>query len=272
MRVLKLLTIALALFSITACSSSEKPQVEQQKTAEMLYQQATAAMNNEEYKVATRLFDEIERQHPYSELAIKSQLMSALSSYNDGRYDDSTITLDKFIQLHPGNNQIDYAYYMIALNYYDQITDVSRDQNMTLQSLNALNTLINRFPKSQYRKDALIKRDLVTDHLAGKEMEIGRYYINRGHINAAINRFKAVIDNYQTTTHTAEALHRLVESYMSLGLKHEAMRIASVLGHNYPGSKWYERTYQLMDNSMRQKLIDERSSWNRTIDSIFKPE
>lgn len=273
MRFIKILSTAFILLSLTACgTSSEAPKVEKEQSAEELYKNATIAMQNEEYKKASRLFDEIERQHPYSELASKAQIMSALASYDDGRYDDSTITLDKFIQLHPGHEQIDYAYYLVALNYYDQITDVSRDQDMTLQAMRAFNTLINRFPNSKYRKDALIKRDLVNDHLAGKEMEIGRYYLNRGYVNASINRFKAVVDNYQTTTHVAEALHRLVECYMTLGIKSEAMRIASVLGHNYPGSKWYKRTYQLMDDDMRQKLLDDRSSWDRTIESIFKPE
>ena len=147
-----------------------------------------------------------------------------------------------------------------------------RDQDMTLMALDSLQTLISRFPKSEYRRDAELKLDLTMDHLAGKEMEIGRYYINRGHINAAINRFRAVVKDYQTTTHVAEALHRLVESYMILGLKDQARDIAAILGHNYPGSIWYQRSYDLLDEQSRQQLIERRDFIDRTVDSIFKPD
>ncbi|MEM7651344.1 MAG: outer membrane protein assembly factor BamD, partial [Pseudomonadota bacterium] len=136
----------------------------------------------------------------------------------------------------------------------------------------ALETLISRFPDSKYARDATLKRDLTYDHLAGKEMEIGRYYLNRGHINAAINRFRVVIEKYQTTTHTAEALHRLVEAYLTLGLGYEAKQVAAVLGYNYPGSKWYERSFALLDDEARQEILDERGFVDRTIESIFKPD
>ena len=273
MRLLSLLCMVLSMLALNACASKDKdakPPAE--KTAEELYEGALKALNDDLFKTATQQFEEVERQHPYSELATKAQLMSALSSYYDERYDDAVIALDRFIQLHPGNQQIDYAYYLKALSYYDQITDIRRDQHMTMQALDALNILVQRFPKSEYRREAELKRDLVLDHLAGKEMEIGRYYLNRNHINAAINRFQNVIKEYQTTTHVPEALHRLIECYMTLGLKGEAQRIAVVLGHNYPGSPWYERTYKLMDDKMRAKMLDNRSAIDRTIDSIFKPE
>jgi len=166
--------------------------------------------------------------------------MAAYSYYENKSYNEAIISLDRFIQLHPGNDNIDYAYYLRALSFYEQIVDVRRDQMMTDEALQSFNTLITRFPDSKYSRDASLKRDLTMDHLAGKEMEVGRYYLNRGHVNAALNRFLVVVEDYQTTTHTAEALHRLVEGYLTLGLKQEATRVAAVLGHNYPGSEGYE--------------------------------
>ncbi len=142
----------------------------------------------------------------------------------------------------------------------------------TSEALKALDTLIRRFPDSKYSRDATLKRDLTLDHLAGKEMEIGRYYLNRGYVNAAINRFKEVVEKYQTTTHTAEALHRLVESYITLGLTEEATQVAAVLGYNYPGSKWYERSFELLDEESRQRVLDERGIVDRTIETVFKPD
>lgn len=257
---------------LAACGSSDKKVELEKQTAEYLYNRAQNALNEELYIEATRFFEEVERQHPYSQLATKAQLMGAYSSYLDARYDDAIMALDRFIELHPGNDRIDYAYYLRALCYYDQISDVRRDQDITISALDALETLITRFPKSEYRRDAELKKDLTLDHLAGKEMEIGRYYLNRGHVNAAINRFKAVIEDYQTTTHVAEALHRLVESYMTLGIRSEARRVALVLGYNYPGSRWYKRSYELLDDESLRRIIDERSFVDRTVDSIFKPD
>jgi outer membrane protein assembly factor BamD len=179
--------------------------------------------------------------------------------------------LDRFIELHPGNKDIDYAYYLKALSYYEQISDVARDQEMTSLAMESMDTLIRRFPDSKYSRDATLKKDLTVDHLAGKEMEIGRYYLNRGHINAAINRFLTVVQKYETTTHTAEALHRLVEAYMTLGLPFEATQVAAVLGHNYPGSEWYKRSFELLDENSRKRLVEDRGVFDKTIESIFKP-
>ena len=229
-------------------------------------------MNDERYVEATRYFEEVERQHPYSAWATRAQLMAAYSSYLDQRYDEAVLALDRYIQLHPGASDVDYAYYLKALCFYERISDVRRDQDMTIEAVKGLNALINRFPDSQYTRDAILKRDLTFDHLAGKEMEIGRYYLNRGQVNAAINRFRSVVANFQTTSHVAEALHRLVEAYMTLGLKNEAMQVAAVLGHNYPGSKWYQRSYQLLDDKQRQQIVDERGIVERTIESLLKPD
>lgn len=265
--------ILLCSFVLSACAGRDKDGGPMEKrSAEEIYETALNALKAESYQQATRQFEEVEQQYPYSDLATKAQIMGALASYYDSRYDDAELALDRFIQLHPGNEQIDYAYYLKALCYYDQISDIRRDQGITLQALDALNTLINRFPKSEYRREAELKRDLVLDHLAGKEMEIGRYYLNRGEINAAINRFLTVVKDYQTTTHTAEALHRLVESYMTLGLTEQAKRIAIVLGYNYPGNIWYERSYDLLDEKSRAEILENRGMLDRTIDSLFKPD
>lgn len=272
MRVAVILS-SIALIGLSACSSSSEtaqPQVEE--SVEVLYNRAANALDAKDYKTATRYFEEVERQHPYSQWATQAQLMSAFASYEGQRYDEAIIALDRFIELHPGNKDIDYAHYLKALCYYEQISDVARDQYMTEEALKALETLIVRFPDSKYARDASLKRDLTIDHLAGKEMEIGRYYLNRGHINAAINRFREVIEKYQTTTHTAEALHRLVEAYLTLGLGYEAKQVAAVLGYNYPGSEWYERSFALLDDEARQQILDERGFVDRTIESIFKPD
>ncbi|MCC6598526.1 MAG: outer membrane protein assembly factor BamD [Alphaproteobacteria bacterium] len=255
---------------LAACSSGESKKPEEQPV-EVLYNRASQALDAGQYAEATKYFDEVERQHPYSQWATQAQLMAAYSSYQDQRYDEAILALDRFIELHPGNKDVDYAYYLKALCYYEQISDVRRDQEMTVKSVEALNALINRFPDSKYARDAGLKRDLTNDHLAGKEMEIGRYYLNRGQINAAINRFRTVVEKYQTTTHTAEALHRLVEAYLTLGLTEEATQVAAVLGYNYPGSKWYKSSFDLLDPQSRQRILDGRSFVDRTIDSVFKP-
>lgn len=272
LRACSLLLLLPVTLGITACSSSSKeepPQVEE--SVDVLYNQAARALDENRYKEATRLFEEVERQHPYSQWATQAQLMSAYASYEDQRYEEAIIALDRFIELHPGNKDVDYAHYLKALSYYDQISDVARDQEMTEQALRALDTLVRRFPDSKYARDAALKRDLTFDHLAGKEMEIGRYYLRRNQINAAINRFRVVIENYDTTTHTPEALHRLVEAYLTLGLKNEATQVAAVLGYNYPGSKWYKRSFELLDEQARKQIIDERGLVERTVDTLFKP-
>jgi outer membrane protein assembly factor BamD len=198
--------------------------------------------------------------------------MSAYASYKNGKYDEAEVALDRFIELHPGNKDIDYALYLKALCFYEQIGDVARDQAITKQALDAFDTLIRRFPESRYSRDAGIKRDLTLDHLAGKEMEIGRYYLHRNELNAAVNRFLTVVKDYQTTTHTPEALERLVECYMTLGLRDQATKVAAVLGYNYPGSKWYESAFKLLDDSQRKKVLEHRGWMDRTVDSLFKPD
>jgi outer membrane protein assembly factor BamD len=264
-----------ALIPLSACSSSSdeaSTSLQVEETADTLYNRAAKALDEGNYVAATRDFEEVERQHPYSKWAKQAQLMAAYASYEDQRYDEAIMSLDRFIELHPGSEDIDYAHYLKALSFYEQISDVARDQAMTAQAMTALETLIRRFPDSKYTRDAVLKRDLALDHLAGKEMEIGRYYLNRNHVNASINRFRTVIKKYETTTHTAEALHRLVEAYLTLGLTNEATQIAAVLGYNYPGSTWYERSFKLLTPEERKKILDERGFVDRTVESIFKPD
>lgn len=261
----------LPVLALAACAGGKADKADN-RPVESIYNEAAGALDKKEYDKAATLFEEVERLHPYSQWATQAELMAAFAYYRDGRYDEAVIALDRFIELHPGNKDVDYALYLKALCYYEQISDVARDQALTKEALGALETLVRRFPESRYARDAALKRDLTLDHLAGKEMEIGRYYLNRGDVNAALNRFRTVVKDYQTTMHAPEALHRLVESYMTLGLKGEAVRVAAVLGYNYPGSKWYEDSYKLLDAEQRKQLLESRSWADRTVDSIFKPE
>lgn len=268
----------LSVLNLSACSSDKAEEgvgdivTTSAKPVEDLYNEAASALDNEEFRKAKGLFEEVERQYPYSKWATKAQLMSAYAAYQNDDYDEAILAIDRFIELHPGNEDIDYAYYLKALAYYEQISDVARDQAMTEQSMKAFDALITRFPNSEYVRDSKLKRDLTLDHLAGKEMEIGRYYLNRNQVNAAINRFRAVIKDYQTTTHVPEALHRLTEAYLTLGLRTEATRVAAVLGHNYPGSKWYEDSYKILDEESRKEIMEDRSFIDKTVDSLFKPD
>ena len=233
------------LFLLAACSDS-KNQAYIEKPVDDLYNKAMDALSTESYATAAKTFDQVESQHPYSVWATKSQLMQIYAYYESGKYDEAVIAADRFIQLHPGHRDVAYAYYLKAICYYMQITDVGRDQKLTELALRSLDDVVRRFPDSKYARDAKLKLDFTRDHLAGKEMEIGRYYLKRGEYLAAINRFKRVIDNYQTTTHVPEALERVVECDLALGLTREAKENAAVLGYNYPGSLWYGDAYALL--------------------------
>ena len=224
-----------------------------ERTVEDLYNEAMDALNNEDYDKAAKSFDEVERQHPYSVWATKAQLMAAFSHYEHNKFDDAIVALDRFIQLHPSHKDVAYAYYLKALCYYEQIADVARDQKNTDLAMKTLQEIIDRFPHSRYARDAKLKIDLTRDHLAGKEMTIGRYYERQGQYLAAVNRYRIVIDKYQTTTHVPEALQRLAECYEALGLHDQAVRTASVLGYNYPGNQWYSDAYELVDGKVAAK-------------------
>ena len=272
MRLLHLFCMIVLIGVLPACSTTEDKDKTEEAPVEDLYNRAAAALDAGNEREATKYFEEVERQHPYSQWATQAQLMAAFSSYQGQNYDEAVLSLDRFIELHPGNKDVDYAYYLKALCYYEQISDVQRDQDMTAKAVESFKALQSRFPESRYSRDATLKLDLTNDHLAGKEMEIGRYYLTRGQTNAAINRFRSVIQNYQTTSHTPEALHRLVESYLTLSLTAEATKVAAVLGYNYPGSDWYKRSFDLLDPQSRQKILEDRSFVDKTIDSVFKPD
>ncbi len=239
-----------AVLTVTACQSQRRSQerVYVERPVEQLYSAAAEELDKNDYLAAIELFNEVERQHPYSDWARRASLMSAFASYESGKFTDAIATAQRYVSLHPGSEDAPYAYYLIALSHFDQIMDVGRDQKITEDAKVALQDIIRRFPDSEYAKDASLKMDMVNDQLAGKEMDIGRWYLRRGQPLPAINRFRTVVETYQTTSHSEEALHRLVEGYLSIGLKGEALAAASVLGYNYPQSEWYQRSYRLMTN------------------------
>ena len=211
-----------------------------------LYQAAKLSLDRGDYEQSAKLFDEVERQHPYSVWARRAQLMSAFSYYLGRKYTDAINSAQRFVTIHPGNAEAPYAHYLIAMSYYNQIEDVTRDQAITQQASNAFGELIRRYPQSRYASDARLKLDLINDHLAGKEMEIGRFYQRSANWLAATYRFREVVDKYQTTSHTPEALERLVECYFALGVPEEAKKAAAVLGRNYPDSYWYRQSLRLI--------------------------
>jgi outer membrane protein assembly factor BamD len=216
------------------------------RDVDTLYSAAKDRLDRGDTKLAAALFDEVERQHPYSPWARRAQLMSAFSYYVARDYTKAIQSAQRFLSIHPGNRDAPYAYYLIGLSYYEQISDVSRDQKITKQALDAMNEVVRRYPNTRYASDARLKIDLVNDHLAGKEMEIGRFYQRSGRWLAASLRFRNVIEGYQTTSHTPEALYRMVESNLAIGVPAEAQKAAAVLGANYPGSEWYQKAFDLM--------------------------
>ncbi|MCE2509949.1 MAG: outer membrane protein assembly factor BamD [Alphaproteobacteria bacterium] len=226
-----------------------------ERPAGELYNHAMDLLIEGDLKAAITAFGDVERQHPYSVWATKAQLMAAYSHYLRNRYDEAIVALDRFIQVHPGNPDTPYAYYLKALCYYEQISDVNRDQKMTKAAGKALETLIRRFPDSKYARDARLKLEFTHNHLAGKEMEVGRYYMKHNNYLAAIKRFRTVVDKYQNTLQVAEALHRLTEAYIALGLIEEARKTAAVLGYNFPGSEWYQDSYDLLTKKELRPMV-----------------
>ena len=242
--------LAFALLAVlSACAGDkDKDELPPDEPVEVLYTKASDAMAQGEYEDAAKNFAEVERQHPYSQWATRAQVMEAFAHYQALKYDDAIKTLDQFIELHPGNPDISYAHYLRALCNYERLSDVRRDQTAAHEALKGLQEIISRFPDTDYAKDAVLKVALINDHLAGSEMNIGRYYVQQHLYIAAIGRFKTVIEKYQTTSHVPEALERLVESYVALGIISEAKKNAAVLGYNFPGSDWYKDAYELLKN------------------------
>ena len=271
-----LASLFLCLPLLAGCGSKDENANADKPVApvEDLYNNGIDALNAQRYDSANDQFNLVEQNYPYSTWAVNAQLMQGYTQYLQNKYTDAIGTLDRFIQLHPTHRDVAYAYYLRALCYYEQIADISRDQRGTRLAMNALQDVVNRFPDSAYARDARLKIDLCNDHLAGKEMEIGRWYQGQHLYEAAIGRFQRVVDDYQTTNHVPEALHRLTEVYLILGLKEQARKTASVLGYNYPGSSWYQDSYNdLFDaglvNQKGPTPPPQRGFFSRAWNSVF---
>ena len=253
--------VATLILFVAACSRDKINYFEADVAT--LYHKAHEFMDVGQNRFAAVMFDEVERQHPYSSWARRATLMSAYNHYLSNDYDAAILAAQRFLALHPGNRDAPYAYYLIGISYYEQVTDVQRDQRTTELAMDALNQVVRRYPDSDYAQDARLKIDLALDHLAGKEMEIGRFYMERKEYIAAVGRFRKVVTDYQRTSHLPEALHRLCEAYIALGVHPEAQRIAAVLGHNYPDSQWYEHSYALLDKKDLKPAGDPESFFAR---------
>ncbi|WP_341234312.1 outer membrane protein assembly factor BamD [uncultured Sulfitobacter sp.] len=235
-------------------------------SAEQIYERGEFELNRKRPAEAAEYFSEIERLYPYSEWAKRALIMQAFAFHQDQDYPNSRSAAQRFIDFFPDDDDAAYASYLLALSYYDQIDEVGRDQGLTFQALQALRQVIEVYPDSEYARAAVLKFDLAFDHLAGKEMEVGRYYLRRNHYTAAINRFRVVVEDFQTTSHTAEALHRLVEAYLSLGLTNEAQTAGAILGHNYQSTEWYEASYKLLTG----KGLQMRSFGDNWLTAIYR--
>ncbi|MEM9668131.1 MAG: outer membrane protein assembly factor BamD [Pseudomonadota bacterium] len=239
-----------SILIVSACQNNTRRATRAyvERPVEVLYNSAARELDRRDYQDAIELFNEVERQHPYSEWARRSTLMSAFAAYQSRQYDDAISTAERYIALNPGSEHAPYAYHLVATSYFEQITDVQRDQRTTELARSSLDEIIRRYPESEYARDAQVKMDMVNDQLAGKEMAIGRWYLRRNEHLPAINRFRTVVTSYDTTTHSPEALFRLVEAYLSIGLKGEALAAAAVLGHNHPETNWYRDAFRLMQD------------------------
>ena len=244
----------LAALLLAGCSGwFEEPKGPEDFTASEIFEQGQIQLADGQPLQSARTFSEIERLYPFSQLAKRAIIMSAFASYEGGDFPAARASAQRYLDLYPADVDAAYAQYLIALTYYDNIVDVGRDQEVTQNALESLTAVVSRYPETPYAREAQLKIDLTRDHLAGKEMEVGRYYLKRGHYSASINRFRNVVDTYQNTTHVPEALHRLVEAYLSLGLEGEARDAAVVLGTNYPGSEWYSDSFAVLTG---EEVID----------------
>jgi outer membrane protein assembly factor BamD len=275
--IVRALSIALLAAGLAACGGNrarEEVQFDDEPVAQ-LYNRGATLMDQRRWTDALAAFEEVERQHPYSSWARRAMLMEAYAQYQANKYDEAIEDAQRFLSLHPGNESAPYAYYLIAICNFERILDVGRDQATTESALASLQDVVRRYPESSYARDATLKIDMVYDQLAGKEMEIGRFYLTRDQHLAAINRFRNVIENehFQRTSHVPEALHRLVESYLSVGMTEEAQRMAAVLGHNFPGSEWYQRSFALMNEQgvtvVTEAEAEHRGWFSRTFGAVF---
>ena len=262
------------LFFLSGCNELTEKKIQKELTAQEIYLQAEQKLKENLNAEAAGLYAKVERLYPYSEWAKKSLLMSAVANHQGAFYDESRADAERYLDFYPADTNAAYAQYLIALSYYDQIDNVSRDQSVTFKALQAFRTVIERYPDSEYTSPSLLKFDLSLDHLAGAEMEIGRYYLKRGHFGAAISRFRVVVEEFETTSHTPEALHRLVESYLSLGLNANAQTTGAILGHNFQASDWYKDTHVLLTGRgiSTEAINKDSSNWLNKMWRNIKPK
>jgi outer membrane protein assembly factor BamD len=267
------LIVGCCAIALAGCAGNgkKKPRLAyEERPVELLYTTGADRLDHRQWAGAVNYFQEVERQHPYSEWSRRSILMQAYAHYQANDYAEAIADSDRFIQLYPGNPAAAYAHYIKAICYFEQIVDVNRDQAATGQALESLRDVVLRYPTTEYAADARLKIDMVNDQLAGKEMTIGRYYLRQGDTLAAINRFKTVVDRYQTTTHTPEALYRMVEAYLTLGLNAEAKRNGAVLGYNYPGDPWYSDAYKLLNSRGLRPAVEPKGGGRGLIRLPFR--
>jgi outer membrane protein assembly factor BamD len=242
-----LIAASLLVLGAGACASRQAEDLAYiERPVEQLYLTGTDALERNRYLEAIQHFNEVERQHPYSEWAQRAQVMSAYTSYKQRDYEAAIAGARRYLDFNPASDSAPYAYYIIAISHFDQIVDVGRDQGTTESAKAALTDVVRRFPETDYARDAQLKLDMVNDQLAGKEMTVGRWYLREGQHVAALNRFRTVVADYATTSHSPEALYRLVEGYLTLGLTEEAKSAAAVLGHNHADTQWYADAYTLL--------------------------
>lgn len=261
--------LALTALSLTLAACASKPEGELTGTVNELYNNAMDYMQAGRYPQAVHAFEELDRQYPYSQWASRAQLNVAYAHFEDKNYAEAVVAAERFLRLHPGHKDAPYALYLIGLSHYGRMSDVNRDQSATAEALAAFEELVQRYPESQYARDAKLKITLCKDHLAGKEMAVARYYQSQKQYLAAINRYKTVINSYETSSHTPEALYRVTESYLALGINDEAQRAAAILGHNYQGSDWYHKAYGLLTEKNLAPAGQEKS-WSSQIGKGLK--
>lgn len=251
---------------VAGCADTTKDIIPPDEPAEKLYNEGLTLLQQKEYADAAKKFEEVDRQHPYSDWGRKSLLMAAFAHYSGGQFSETITASKRYVALHPGSQDTAYAQYLMASSYFDQIPDVSRDQARTKQAVDALSEVARKFPDTEYAESAKQKIEIARDQLAGKEMEVGRFYLNKRDFIGAINRFKTVVTQYQRTRHVEEALMRLTECYMALGIVGEAQTAAAVLGHNFPDSPWYKDAYKLVKTGGAEPR-EHKDSW---ISKLFK--
>jgi outer membrane protein assembly factor BamD len=260
------MAFALFVLPLGACSTfgdwfGNKEESFSDDPADKLYNEGLFLLNNRrDYKAAAKKFEEVDRQHPYSEWARKALVMSAFAYYENKEYDEAVTAARRYVNMHPGSPDAAYAQYLIASSYFDQIPDITRDQARTEKAMQALEEVVRKYPTTEYAASAKKKLEVARDQLAGKEMLVGRYYLERKDFTGAINRFKVVVTTYQTTRHVEEALMRLAEAYMALGIVNEAQTAAAVLGHNFPDSRWYQDAYRVVKSGGLEPT-ENQGSW-----------